>query len=333
MLTLRRVRVWTLVLMLLSAGTIIGATAPAQAAPEVDCPGGWTETIKQEDGSNWIITRCPGAEGDNPGAGGGGDGGESAEPIANRECTYGPAITVDCQTRAGTWNGTCYVKIADPQPGKDHPVWGDHEDGVIIQCTAHNASFAEDCDADGGCPAGVSLRWAAGPPDEGPSPAELARRAVAQMQLAMGEIGSTPPEGTTSSLVGMPIWLWVANPAPNTVGPLTVSVTEDGLTVTATATLDRIDYTMRDGGVTIADVTCAGASAPGTPYEATFDDSPSPNCGVTAAQNQQVGAYTITGTASWTVEWSGGGQTGTIPVDVDNSIHMEVGEAQIIRVG
>lgn len=80
-------------------------------------------------------------------------------------------------------------------------------------------------------------------------------------------------------------------------------------------------------------MTCAGASTPGTPYDATYNDSPSPTCGIIAEQNQRVGTYTITGTAYWTVEWAGGGRTGTIPVDVGNSIQMDVGEAQTIRVG
>lgn len=272
----------------------------------------------------------------NPGDGGGGGGGGDGE---TRECVYAGNV-ITCETAAGVWNGTCYVKVADPQPDPEHPVWRGNTDGVILQCTIYEAlqnnpnPAGVDCDAGGGCPGGTSLFWAASAPGAGPSAIELARRVVAQMQLSMGSIGSTPPEGTTSALVGLPIWLWVENPAPNTSGPITDSASEGGVTVTATGTLDRIEYIMvrQSDGYVAATVTCAGDAAVGTAYEAGYGDAQSPTCGFGQMENQQVGVYTITGTAFWNVEWAGGGQAGSIPVDVSDSIELEVGELQVIQV-
>lgn len=317
------------------AWLLLAAIAVVTAAPaSADVPEGcWEEDRSDELGNITVVVICPPGVGNNPGDGsdesGGGGGNET------RECTHrgGP---IECETSAGTWNGHCYVKVADPQPEADNPVWGGREpgDGVIIQCTAPDVP-ALDCDADGGCPGGVSLQWAAAAPGAGPSPAALARQALAQMQLRMGSIGSTPPEGTTASLVGLPIWLWVSDPAPNTTGPITATASDGGVSVTVTATLDRIEYAMvrESGGGTTASTNCAGEAVGGTAYDASYEDAPSPTCGITADQNQRTGTYTITGTAYWTAEWSGGGQTGTIPVDVDNSIQLVVDELQVIQVG
>lgn len=336
MLKLRRTLGWAVTFVALGALGLIGITTPAHAEPEVP-EGCWKEESTNDMGEVQVIVMCPEGVGNNPGAGGGDDGGGNAEPIGDRECTYADVIKVECETSAGIWDGTCYVKVADPQPDTDHPVWAGHEDedGVIIQCTAYNASGAEECDADGGCPAGVSLRWAAGPPDEGPSPDELARRAVAAMQLTMGEIGSTPPPVTTAAdslgAVGTPIWFWVANPGPNTTGPLTETASDGGLTVTATATLQATEWTLaNEQGATIATTTCSGENAAGTPYDER-GIVPSPTCGIPAAQNQQIGTLTVTGTAHWTVEWSGGGHSGTIPVPGQStSAPIEIGEIQTI---
>jgi len=337
MLKLRRCLGWVITLMVIGIAAITVPSTPAIAAPDVP-EGCWTEEYKDKYGKVTIVVRCPEGVGNNPGTGGDDDGGGgNAEPIGDRECTYGPGTTVECETSAGIWNGTCYVKVADPQPDKDHPVWAGHEDddGVIIQCTAYDAERM-DCDADGGCGPGVSLRWAAGPPDEGPSPAELARRAVAQMNLAAGDIGITP-NNAEPAIYGFPTWLWVDNPAENTTGPITTSASDGDLTVTATATLDRIEYAMGDGG----SVTCAGDDAPGTPYDPSYDPpgttgadaAISPTCGymyTNTSAGQPSDAFTITATSYWTVEWSGGGQTGTIPIDLSTSRQHQVAEVQVI---
>lgn len=69
------------------------------------------------------------------------------------------------------------MKPADPQPKEDAAIWNGHTDGVILTCTGA---------------AGIILIWAAADPGTGPSPRELADRAVAQMNLHAGQIGKTP---------------------------------------------------------------------------------------------------------------------------------------------
>src|SRR5699024_7576232 len=240
---------------------------------------------------------------------------------------------VACTTKYGTWDGECYVKAADPQPPKSDPVWGDHTDGVIVARTC--GSFDSNGILRSSTIVTVSTWAPSAPGDAGPSPAELAHRAVAQMNLDMGRIGATPTplEQDPDSLgaVGTPIWLWVDNPAPNTTGPISDSASEGGVTVSATATLESIDYSLTsEHGVTVAATTCVGEDAPGTPYD-NRGIMPSPTCGFLPAHNQEIGPSALAGTAHWVVEWSGGGQTGTITVPgQSNRAAIRIGELQSI---
>ncbi|WP_298462089.1 hypothetical protein [uncultured Cellulomonas sp.] len=154
--------------------------------------------------------------------------------------------------------------------------------------------------------------------------------AVAEMGFEAGQIGITPPPGPDSmGILGLPTWLWVANPDENTTGPITRSASAGGVTVTATGTLDSIVWAMGDGH----SVTCSGARAVGTPYEVRYADQPSPTCGhryTRTSAGQPREAYTVTATSYWTVEWAGGGQTGTIDLNFSRSIQHRVGELQVI---
>lgn len=267
----------------------------------------------------------------NDGSGGGGSdegGGGSGGGEGPTTCSYGP-LTVPCTSSAGTWVGNCYVQPADPPPPQDDPIWGGNTDGVIVVCTP------PPCINAGGntipdCPE-ISQYWAPSVPGAAIDPAALARQAVADMNLTMGEIGTTPPAGGDPSLVGLPIWLWVTNPAENTTGPITRSASDGGLTVTATATLDRIEYELQTDRQVLT-TTCAGPAAPGTPFSSGMGGQNSPTCGWTGAQNNRTGSGTLTGTAYWEVEWTGAGQSGAITVPGQTtSVPFEVSELQVIR--
>jgi hypothetical protein len=262
------------------------------------------------------------------------DGGGGEKP----KCTF-DGQTIPCTSDLGTWVGSmgCYAQPMSPQPPKSSPRWEGNDDGVILECRAPQCTGGPL--APGVCPA-PDIYWAAGAPSAGPSPRQVADSAVARMQLTMGEIGSTPPstEVRTDSmgLVGVPMWLWVANPAENTTGPITRSASGGGLTVTATATLDRIDWALtdRDTGAVRRTMTCADENAGGTPWSDERDGDgsvPSPTCGFPAALNDRAGYYTLTGTAHWVVEWAGGGQTGTITVPPqERSVPIDIGESQVL---
>src|SRR5690606_36042620 len=213
----------------------------------------------------------------------------------------------------GVWNGDCYVRAAvEPVPPKGTPVWRGNDHGLIVECNP--------IDCVGG-PSPCSDRtfdWAEeAPAAPGPSAAELAQRAVAAMNLSMGAIGSTPPsmsdDASAVGPVGLPVWLWIADRAENTTGPISRTSSAGGLSVTATGRLDRVEWTLvgSDGSV-IGAISCDGENAPGTPYDGRNTAEPSPTCGFGADLNAQPGKLTLTGTAYWVVDWQGGGQSGQI---------------------
>jgi hypothetical protein len=156
------------------------------------------------------------------------------------------------------------------------------------------------------------------------------------MNLTMGQIGSTPPASTSDpnavGAIGLPIWLWIADRADNTVGPITRTARDVGLLVSATGTLDRVEWTLSSAsGATVGAITCDGVNAPGTPYDGRNSAEPSPTCGFGADMNSSPGTLTLTGTAYWVVEWQGGGQSGQIDVPAQSaSTQIRIGELQAL---
>lgn len=83
-----------------------------------------------------------------------------------------------------------------------------------------------------------------------PDPEQLARQAVRNMRLKPITIGIAPNDDPDSAgLVGMPIWLRADSPSDQTMGPISRSASEGGYTVTATAEVERVRWSMCDGGV------------------------------------------------------------------------------------
>jgi hypothetical protein len=160
-----------------------------------------------------------------------------------------------------------------------------------------------------------------------PDPAVVAQLAIAQMNLRAIDIGIVP-ENTPGSvgLVGLPVWMWVDQPGPSTYGPATATVSAGGVTVTATATVQRTVWNMGDG----RSVTCTTA---GTPYADSYGEQSSPDCGHRYRQTssrEPGGSYTVTATSYWTVNWSSGAANGTIPLQFTQATQIEVGELQVI---
>lgn len=92
-----------------------------------------------------------------------------------------------------------------------------------------------------------------------------------------------------------------------------------GITVTATARIDRIVWNMGDG----TSVACGV----GTPYADSYGKASSPDCG---HHYTKQGRYIVTATSYWTVEWAGGGQSGSIPLEFSDSTQITMGEAQVL---
>lgn len=154
------------------------------------------------------------------------------------------------------------------------------------------------------------------------------------MGLSMGQIGITggDPDGTGwRTVIGLPIWLWVENPGPSTTGPNSATASVGTVSVTATATLERIEWSMSTPGRVVT-TTCSGSNAPGTVYADAYGAQPSPTCGFQAPQVQASGDVTVTGTAYWSIQWAGAGQVGSFGLEpMSQSTQLEVIEVQTLR--
>lgn len=162
----------------------------------------------------------------------------------------------------------------------------------------------------------------------GIDPVVLAQRAIASMDLDPIKIGIVPESGANrAGLVGLPVWMWVDSPTDDTFGPITAAASQGPVSVSATASVSSIVWDMGDG----TRVTCTGK---GTPYSAHYGKQPSPTCGYRYAEissDQPDGAYQVTATSHWVVDWTGGGQSGTIEFDLTTDPRpIRIGEAQVL---
>ncbi|NTW40017.1 MAG: hypothetical protein HGA44_09020 [Cellulomonadaceae bacterium] len=295
-------------LLILTFVSVAVLTVPATADDEVSC------TVNPLTGRcNIVAAKHPTSE-TTPGA-----APASGTGAGERVCMFGSTV-VACETGDGTWSDGCYLKVLDPQPPVDDPAWLGHTDGYLVRCTVYSPGVSSTTSA---------IRWIAVAPGIEPDPADVAELAIAQMDFRAGRIAMSPAiSPDTMSIVNLQTWLWIADPAENTTGPITRTATTGDVTVTATGTMDSIVWDMGDGNT----VTC---TTPGTPYpqDAEPDSQESPDCGYTyprSSANQPDLAYTVTATTHWTVTWDGAGQTGTIPLDFTRTIAVPVGEVQTI---
>ncbi|GAA1988705.1 hypothetical protein GCM10009718_27850 [Isoptericola halotolerans] len=320
-----------LVLSVALVAPSVGAVADTQCGPgEVPVP------VTDSQGSVRIV--CERADGGGPGTGTGGGGGGAPQCFLASAIPGYDGLEIPCvDDFFGVWNAglQCYMSEFTGNIPKDSPIWEGNDDGYIVTCTLPDCVIF-DRPFPGTC---SGPAWSPDPPTVGPSPQELAERAVAAMTMKMGEVGSTPPstemKADSVGIVGVPIWLWVADPGQSTVGPITETASDGGLTVTAVGELDRIVWELADSsGEVYRTVECVGADAPGTPWSEEISDggrASSPTCGFDASDNVRTGRLTLTGTAYWTVAWSGGGQEGTIDIDgLPRSASLEIGEVQVI---
>ncbi|MDR6980828.1 hypothetical protein J2X68_007570 [Streptomyces sp. 3330] len=292
MLTLpRRTAAGTCVLAILA---VLG-TAPTALA---DGPGG---------GVNCGHFICQ-VEADDPGqTGTGGNTGSEPQPGGNGS--------------GSPW--TCVYELLSPQPAPGSLDWEGHTpgDGAVYKQTCHYLDSLNTI---------VRNQWLADPPPAAAAvdPAVLAQRAVDSMKLAGPDIAS--PRAAGRYLMGMPMWMWV-HQSPTKYGPNTASASAGGVTVTATAKVSKIVWTMGDGAI----VTCAG---PGTPYTAAAGKSDSPTCGHTYSRtsaDQARGRYRVTATSAWTIDWQvttgGGGQAGQLTETRQTQILVPLAELQVLN--
>ncbi|GAA1435917.1 hypothetical protein GCM10009616_34350 [Microlunatus lacustris] len=232
-----------------------------------------------------------------------------------RTCESKAGKPLPCSSAAGDYYAPreCYAKAA---AGEVQDVARPPAGSSVYTCTPVYG---------GGIPFEITLEdGAAGAPPPPPDPEVLARQAIAQMGLHAIEIGIVPePRQGRVGIIGMPTWMWVADPGPATTGPISRSATVRGFTVTATAKATRVVWRMGDGTT----VSCLGR---GTPYKDSDGRRSSPTCGHTYTK---AGRYTVQATSYWTVEWEGIAQTGEINLDFTADTAITMGESQVIVRG
>ncbi|GAA1094967.1 hypothetical protein GCM10009642_37120 [Nocardiopsis metallicus] len=147
------------------------------------------------------------------------------------------------------------------------------------------------------------------------SPVQVAAQAIEMLPLPAPEIGLAPNPPSTA-LVGSPVWLWVDN---QTWTAASRTATAGSISVTATATPDRVEWSMGDG----SSVTCYNAGRP-------YTRGTSSSCTHTYVSSSRSGPYTITATVYWDISWSGGGASGGQTLSQSSTASLGVREAQAI---
>lgn len=293
-----------LVTVLMGAATVGAAVGPA-AADDGPVIGGGCKGA-----SSWV-TVCA----QKPGAPGSAGNSQGPGKQTGNSGKRGPQL--------------CAVERLDPQPPASDPVWKGHKPGhgaVYTRVCVGDVVSAAAGNLNMGMPWVPQVFWAAQAPAGNVDPEQLARQAVDRMLLTGPDIAS--PRAAGRYVVGMPMWLWI-RPSPTTYGPNTASASLAGVTVTATAKVTQINWRMGDG----ESVTCNG---PGTPYEDSYGKQDSPTCGHTyssTSADQRIGKYTVSATATWTVNWqvNGAGETGQFNEIRQSQVQMAVGEVQVVR--
>lgn len=247
--------------------------------------------------------------------------GGSASGISSRPrvCEFEGRV-IACSSEGGTWSDyvTAWCRPEVPQPSLEDPIWDGNTDGSIFVCVRPGFSGIPD--------PSQQFRRHLSSTQQAVDPVALAWQAVASMNLSAPELGMFPKplgqDNTAMGYVGWPMWLWVADPSPQTWGPITASASDEGFTVTATARVDRIEWDMGNGEV----ITCGqGSKHPSTAVRG----EQSPDCGYTYEVEN---IYTITATAYWDVTWSAPSGSGTLQLDLARSEEMLIGEIQVVNV-
>jgi hypothetical protein len=287
-----------------TASLIVTVASPALAAPGVECPP--------------TIISCE-IEAETPGTPGNSGPKAPTQPVSDGQCRTATGNVVPCWNDEWGWfnaSDSCYYKFREPQPPGTDPVW----EGNFPAGAVYDVSCADPLGAPG---SNGGWTWLPGPPaGYGGDPAQLADKAVERMALE-GPTIRTPLDGAEIGTVGIPLWLWTEQGA-TTWGPTTATASVPGLSVTATAAARWIDWDLGDGST----MRCEG---PGTPFIPGQVESPTCDHVYTVSSAGQPGdVYTVTGTTTWEVTWSGGGMSGVLQVTRSSSTTVPIGELQVL---
>jgi hypothetical protein len=166
----------------------------------------------------------------------------------------------------------------------------------------------------------MRLIWLATAPPRLVDPEVLAFEVLKVMTLHRARVGTTPSAGR-AGLVGLPTYLWITDPGPTVTGPQTRTATAGAVSVTGTAKVLSMQWSLGNGRT----ITCATT---GTPYHDSFGSRPSPTCGYTYTAP---GSYAIGLTTHWRFEWAGGGQNGSYEFSFTTPTSIRMQEVQALN--
>lgn len=222
----------------------------------------------------------------------------------------------------------CVVMKMDPQPPAGSALWEGHDPGGGAVYTRFCPEGMAAATAAGAIGLGYEEFWSATEPAAAAvDPRVLAQQAVDKMLLTGPDIDINPRPGGRG-LVGMPVWM-AADPSPTTWGPNTASATAGAVTVTATAKVSRVVWSMGDG----TSVTCHG---PGSVYKTSYGLRKSPTCGhvyTDPSSTVASGRFRVTATATWAIDWQvdGGGEAGQLTEVRTSAVALTIAESQALN--
>jgi len=179
-------------------------------------------------------------------------------------------------------------------------------------------------------PTGAAAGGGAAPPPP-LDPAVLAQQAIGQLRIPRPVINLGPDPDKVA--VNFYTWLWLDN-----VPPASSTVALRGISVTATATLSSVVWSMGepvslDGGG-IGSVTCQGTGVAPSVYS----DLNEPPCGYMfryrslRERTNGVGKWPVSATATWPVKWTATtGQSGSDSLSATSTTNVGVGEYRTTR--
>ena len=227
---------------------------------------------------------------------------------------------IPCTNAVGYWSNRveawCTLRV--PQPPLSDSAWGGNTTGAIYLCTRPAHSGIPD-------PAMVVTRWLPAAP-EAPDPETIAWRILAELDLESPELGVFPRGDSAQRMgfVGWNVWLWAAADSDRQWGPVSASQSEGGVSVSLTARVTSMTWDMGNG-----DTVSCGKGTAWTLAATGGKNVASPTCGYVYEAD---GRYTVRGSSTWEVAWSGGGQLGTIPLTLSREAEVIVGELQAVTV-
>lgn len=297
----------------LVVATLVLLGIPSPASAQADC-------LEWDELGNCILRMS--VESSSPGnPGGQGAGNATISNPVERVCAF-RGMPIDCQTPLGSWSdyASAWCRPASILPPFTDAVWGGRTDGSIYECTRPGLGLIPD-------PNLSAYRWLPAPPEAVQvDPRQVAIDLLARLDLEAVNLGMFPKgdNDVRLGLVGWNTWMWAEAPSSKQWGPVSASDSASGITVTLSAEVDSIEWDMGDGAV----VTCGK----GTPWSEARTQGgknvASPDCGHVY---ETMGTYEVTATSHWDVQWSGAGQSGSLPFSLSRSASYLVGEYQAVN--